>query len=366
MAAMVHGHGGPRWGPPSTWPRAVAALALFLAVTVTSAFALRAVATAPQLARAPGVATPETGGTPQEALGLGGELGPPAPSAQLAARPPDPRQAIGPHVTIPVLLYHYVRVNPVATDEVGFNLSVTPVHFAQQMAFLHATGAHVLSLADAMRHIQDGTPLPPRSVILTFDDGYKDFAAVAAPTMQKYGFHGTVFVVTGFVGRQGYMNADQVRRVDAMGMTIGCHTVHHVDLAVLPPDMARAEIQASHRQLDSLIGHPVLDFAYPYGYYSPAVERMVAADGFRDAVTTEEGIVLPLARPYAWPRLRIGGGDSVDSFARKAYAALPAGEVDQLVHSFEASPAMAAAQPSYLGPVADLDTAGGVDSRRYA
>lgn len=225
-------------------------------------------------------------------------------------------------VVVPILLYHYIRINPVPTDRVGFNLSVTPQHFAQQMQLLHDAGAHAITLADLMHSLTTGAPLPPHPVVLTFDDGYADFATVAAPIMATLGLRATDFVVSGFIGRPNYMTAQQILQVQAMGMVIGCHTVHHVALAHVPLAVARVEIDLARLQLQQLTHTSVDDFAYPYGDFDTAVVGLVEQAGFRDAVTTLPGIVHTLAQRFVLTRERIGGTDTLASFAAKAHVPL--------------------------------------------
>jgi peptidoglycan/xylan/chitin deacetylase (PgdA/CDA1 family) len=172
-------------------------------------------------------------------------------------------------------------------------------------------------------------------VILTFDDGYGDFATNATPVLQHYGFVGIDYVVSGFIGHTAYMNADQIHEVERAGMVIGCHTVNHVDLNRVAPAVAQMQIKVSHQQLEQLLGHKVLDFAYPYGGFNAAVEQMVMADGFRDAVTTQGGANEQIANRAAWPRLHIDGADSLASFASKALAGTSGATVQQLLHTFE-------------------------------
>jgi peptidoglycan/xylan/chitin deacetylase (PgdA/CDA1 family) len=292
----------------------------------------------------------------------------PTPKAAAAAVAAGARGPGGPHIVLPILLYHYIRVNPVATDQVGWNLSVTPAHFAQQMAFLRFIGAHTLTLTDALDALRTGTALPPRSVILTFDDGYTNFATRATPVMVQDGLVGTVFVVSGFIGRNGYMTAAQVQQVAAEGMVIGCHTVSHVALASVPLSFAQQQIDVAHSQLEALLGTRITDFAYPYGSYDAAVEKLVQADGFSDAVTTDSGATLYLSQPYAWPRYRVGGSDTVESFAHKALFGMPLNTINQLLARFLASPAASGATPSPSPTPSHAATAqvAATDSRRYS
>jgi peptidoglycan/xylan/chitin deacetylase (PgdA/CDA1 family) len=232
-----------------------------------------------------------------------------------AAPPPRPT---GPSVSVPILLYHYVRTNPVASDREGFRLSVTPASFARQMALLHADGAHAVSMAEVMRALAGGPPLPPRPVVLTFDDGHDDFAYRAVPVLQDNGLTATSFVVPGFLGRSSYMTVDQLHAVVAAGMTVGAHTMHHVDLARVAPSVAADEITGSRSVLQQLTGQPVADFAYPYGIFTSRVVEMVASAGFADAATTEPGMRQYASQPFLLRRNEVSGYDTLSSFAQKA------------------------------------------------
>jgi peptidoglycan/xylan/chitin deacetylase (PgdA/CDA1 family) len=152
-------------------------------------------------------------------------------------------------------------------------------------------------------------------VVLTFDDGYRDFTTAALPVLEADGFTATVFVVSGFVGRPGYMTAGDVAAAAAAGMTIGAHTVHHVELTRIPAALARVEIEVSRQRLEQLSGQPVADFAYPYGDTSRAVEAMVAAAGFHDAVTTAYGSTESPWQQFSLARVRIEGGDTLATVA---------------------------------------------------
>jgi peptidoglycan/xylan/chitin deacetylase (PgdA/CDA1 family) len=234
----------------------------------------------------------------------------------------DIRHRSGPRLVVPILMYHYVRVNPVRHDRLGESLSVTPRDFAAQMALLHHAGVITVTLDDVVTALGGGRPLPPRAVVLTFDDGYRDFSTAALPVLRTHGFRATVFVVSGFLGRAGYMTAGDVVAAAGAGMTIGAHTVHHVQLAHIPAGLARVEIEVSRRQLEQLSGQPVNDFAYPYGDTSGAVQAMVASAGFHDAVTTVFGASQEPRQQLTLSRVRIEGGDSLAAVAAKVLGPL--------------------------------------------
>ncbi|HYL70042.1 MAG TPA: polysaccharide deacetylase family protein [Candidatus Dormibacteraeota bacterium] len=231
--------------------------------------------------------------------------------------------ALGVCVHVPILVYHYIRVNTNAADHLGWELSVTPSEFHAQMDWLRQAGGHPLTFAQLLDALRGGHPLPPHPVLLTFDDGYDNFATVAAPILEHEGFVATAYVVSGFVGRPYYMSAAQVRQVSAMGMVVGAHTVHHLRLTALPLPAAAAEIQASKAALEQLLGHPVRDFAYPYGSWDPTVASLVAQAGFSDATTLDYGTDQCLSQAFSLRRIRVLGDDSVWSFAPKAGIAPP-------------------------------------------
>ena len=228
-------------------------------------------------------------------------------------------------VSVPILVYHYIRINPDPLDRLGWGLSVSPAEFQQQMDWLRIAGGHPVTLAQVIAAMQGGPPLPPHPVVLTFDDGYADFATAAVPVLLREGFVATDFVVSGFLGRPGYMTAAQVLQVAALRMVIGAHTVHHVDLDAMPPQLATIEIDASKATLEQLLHRPVLDFAYPYGDVDPSVAETVDAAGFRDAVTMNAGTMQCTAARFLLYRIRVGGWDTVWSFSRNAGIPAPAG-----------------------------------------
>ncbi|HSP65143.1 MAG TPA: polysaccharide deacetylase family protein, partial [Candidatus Deferrimicrobium sp.] len=230
----------------------------------------------------------------------------------------------GPGVVVPILYYHYIRnIQPTAENLLSFQLSIPPALFAEQMALLHIEDAHPITLATLMDALDGRRALPPRPVVLTFDDGYADFATAVQPVMARFGFVATDFVVSGFINRPSYMTAAQILRMEAEGMVIGAHTVHHVDLAAIPLAVARAEIVDSRSALAALLGHPVTDFAYPYGAFDPAVAQLVQQAGFREAVTTMRGDQQTLNGRFELHRTRMGGSPSLATFAAAARVPLP-------------------------------------------
>jgi peptidoglycan/xylan/chitin deacetylase (PgdA/CDA1 family) len=229
--------------------------------------------------------------------------------------PPD-QVAPGPaSIKVPIVTYHYLRVNPDTRDRLGFALSVTPADFAAQMDWLARAGYHPITTEDLYAYLNHTRGLPSKPVILTFDDGYADFYTTALPILKSHDFKATAYIVSGFVGRGGYMTQDQIREVDRSGIEIGSHSVTHADLRHLSVGSVRAEVVDSKRYLEQLVGHPVTAFCYPSGKYTGTVAYEVAAAGYHSATTTAWGAWHALGDRFYWGRLRAGGGQSLGDYA---------------------------------------------------
>ena len=216
---------------------------------------------------------------------------------------------------VPILMYHYIRVNPNPKDRAGFVLSVTPADFAQQMALLDANGFHTVTMEQVRNYVRHGTPLPPKPIALTFDDGYDDAYTAARPVLEQHHQKATFFIISGFVGHIHYMTWSQVDALDRAGMEIGSHTVHHPSLPRLGLSALRFELDTSRSDLEAHIGHPVVDFCYPGGELNQTVVNEVARTGYLSATTTKSGVARRGDNPLELPRLRIWGGMTLRQFA---------------------------------------------------
>jgi peptidoglycan/xylan/chitin deacetylase (PgdA/CDA1 family) len=216
---------------------------------------------------------------------------------------------------VPILTYHYIRNNPDYRDRMGFALSVTPADFAAQMDWLASNGFHTVTQADVYDYLNGTRSLPSRPVVLTFDDGYADFYNTALPILRAHDFTAVSYVISGFIGRSGYMNAAQIVEADRAGIEIGSHTVDHANLARSSAGNVNFELVASKQALEQLLGHPVLSFCYPSGQFNGSVAFSVQAAGYTNATTTAFGYVHYMSDRYRWSRLRISGGESLSDFA---------------------------------------------------
>jgi peptidoglycan/xylan/chitin deacetylase (PgdA/CDA1 family) len=220
-----------------------------------------------------------------------------------------------PSVRVPILMYHYIRVNPDPRDKVGFGLSVTPSDFARQMDWLAGNGFNPVDFDDLRGYLLGHGTMPGRPVVLTFDDGYRDLYTAAYPVLHAHRYKAVAYVPAGFVNSPVSVTAEQVLEMDANGIEIGAHSVSHADLTRLSPADLAHEIHDSKVMLEALLGHQVRDFCYPYGRTNDAVTRAVQDAGFETATTTQPGVVHSAGDRFLWTRVRVNGGEPLEQFA---------------------------------------------------
>lgn len=212
----------------------------------------------------------------------------------------------GPFVDI--LMYHSISKRGGAT-------SIAPAVFAGQMAAIVEAGVPVITLDDLLAAREGQARLAPHSVILTFDDGFQDFADAAWPVMAKHGFRPIVYLPTAFVGRaegwrgiaappRALMGWGTIRALAKEGVTFGSHTVNHADLESLPADALEAELVRSRSEIEDRLGGQVRHFAPPYGIAGPQVRARIA-ESYHSSVGTRLGQAGPDADPFDLPRLEM-------------------------------------------------------------
>jgi GT2 family glycosyltransferase/peptidoglycan/xylan/chitin deacetylase (PgdA/CDA1 family) len=212
-----------------------------------------------------------------------------------------------------VLAYHAIADR--AEDPLLRPYSVPPQRFVRQLEALRSAGWRFADPGAAIGGLAGAGLARGRWVLLTFDDGYRDFAEVALPELVARRIPAAAFVVAGQVGASnewdqrlgggaiGLMDAGELRRVAAAGVEIGSHGLRHRSLAGVDPAEALAEASDSADALESLgLPRPRL-FAYPWGRTTPAARAAVAQAGYAAAFTTTPEFVKGSSDPYSLPRV---------------------------------------------------------------
>jgi peptidoglycan/xylan/chitin deacetylase (PgdA/CDA1 family)/SAM-dependent methyltransferase len=236
-------------------------------------------------------------------------------AAELARCPgfPSGKLAASRTRSVPILVYHRIAADGPPGLE---RYRVHPDLFAAQMTALHQAGYRTICLgewASAMARLD-----PPRGkrVVLTFDDGYRDFLTGAVPVLRTHGFSATVFLVAERIGETAIWDStfgesaallswEEIRALQEIGMEFGCHSSTHrpmtaMRLAELMDDTVRARAI-----LEEGLAAQVTTLAYPYGAENEFVRRVVGDLGFSAAVTCGSGVSRLTDDPLWLPRIEV-------------------------------------------------------------
>lgn len=226
-----------------------------------------------------------------------------------------------------ILMYHMVQEHrPGAT----FNkLRVPPAQFEAQLRWLSEGGWHFALMSE----LTGPDPLPEKTVLLTFDDGYEDNLLNADPLLERYGARATLYLVedrfdrdwstskkahhdSGELMREPKLSDEQLVQMLASGRwELGGHTRTHANLATLDAAQREVEIGAARESLAARFAVPVNSFAYPFGIYGAPDVQAARVAGFTTAVTTVEGISRDLqAEALELARIKVSGKDSLRAF----------------------------------------------------
>jgi len=182
-----------------------------------------------------------------------------------------------------VLMYHSVAEgdNP---------LSISPEKFEKQIKYLKENNFKFLTIQD----LEDINNIPNKSVLITFDDGYKDNFITAIPILKKYGASSIFFIVTGLIGETNkglkMMSWEEIKKISSdILFEVGAHTITHRKLHKLSIEEIQNEIVQSKITLEEKLGKSIGVFAYPYGRYSQSVLDTVKKNNFKFAFSTKPG-----------------------------------------------------------------------------
>ncbi len=244
-----------------------------------------------------------------------------------------------------ILLYH--RVDDYSNDP----LTTTRRRFAEHLCLLRKH-YEVRSTAWLMDALTSRAPIPPRTVILHFDDCYASVADAAGPLLKSAALPAMSFVSSGFIDsdrqfahdakyplRYPNMTATQIKGLAGQGVAVGSHTVTHADLGTANPGDAEFELKQSKIDLESCLGGPVALFSYPYGRtenFRPEYAELARSCGYEAIFSAYGGFVRTESDLFDIPRFGVadshrpidllmdleglGAGSLKDAWARRKTA----------------------------------------------
>jgi len=228
---------------------------------------------------------------------------------------------------IPIILYHRLISKEAAEqglvrDDEMIYVSYDTV-FAEQMEYLYKDGYTTIDFDDYLKIRSGQCDLPPKPVLITFDDGYLSNYTMAFPALKKHGQKAVIFVVLQpdeytvekVKGVDDFVNEDQIREMASNNISIQSHTMTHCQLTDFDDEQVEYELTESRRRLESITGCSVEHIAIPRASYNRRIRNFVRDAGYKTACCNNKGSSTGLSDPLALPRIVIERDMSIKDFA---------------------------------------------------
>jgi len=190
---------------------------------------------------------------------------------------------------VPVICYHQIRNWRASDKQADKDYIIPPATFKAHIKMLADSGYHTI-LPDALvDYLTNGTPLPAKPIMLTFDDTDGDQFVVARPELIKYGFKGVFFITTIDISKnKHYMDKQQIKQLFDEGNVIACHTQDHTNFKKYKGNDWATQIDKPTKKLETITGKPVDYFAYPFGEWNSTGLPELHKRGFKAAFQLSE------------------------------------------------------------------------------
>ena len=196
-----------------------------------------------------------------------------------------------------ILMYHSIERSDLKEDNMG--LAVPPETFYMHMKYLKENDFHVTGLLDFAEKVINNSPIKERSVIITFDDGFKSVLTNALPVLTQFNFTATLFVNIYFVEHKlppdlyyckwQVLNWDESKTMKGQGISIGSHSLTHKRLTLLTDRELSDEVIQSKRLIEDNINERIYSFSYPHGAFDNRVKEILNNNNFKCSCSSIEG-----------------------------------------------------------------------------
>ncbi len=233
----------------------------------------------------------------------------------LITKKPDDLSTILSRNEVPVLCYHNIRDRNLPANSRIIDYEVKIQAFKDQMKSLADSGYKTITPDEYIAFLNNGTPLPDKPVMLTFDDTDKEQYAIGATEMNKYGFKGVFFIMTISIGRPNYMAKEELKNLSDSGHIIAAHTWDHHRVTKYTDEDWEKQLTESAKKLEIITGKPVKYFAYPFGLWNqpaiPQLQKRNITAAFQ--LSAKRDSLQPL---YTLRRMLVSGSWSVNTMHR--------------------------------------------------
>jgi peptidoglycan/xylan/chitin deacetylase (PgdA/CDA1 family) len=222
---------------------------------------------------------------------------------------------------VPILMYHSVSDSLFGKSHPYYQINCSPPVFARQMRWLRQNGYRTMDLTQMWTAMEMGQDVS-KTVVITFDDGYRDFYTDAFDTMRQCGFSATIFLATDRIQNTpvridgvDYLTWPEVTELHKAGIQFGSHTVSHPDLRSLSPEQIEYELGCSKETIEQKLGASVESFSYPFAFpeedktFTQFLVGILENLGFENGVSTIIGRAGKHDNRYYLPRLPVNSWD---------------------------------------------------------
>ncbi|MBE6063391.1 MAG: polysaccharide deacetylase family protein [Clostridium butyricum] len=209
---------------------------------------------------------------------------------------------------IPVLYYH--SVNDVITNEV----TISPALLRKELEYIKNQGYITLSMNEVENYILNNEPIPEKSILITFDDGYMDNYYNAYPILKELNMKATIFCITSKLDGSYYLSEDAIKEMSQNNIDIESHTVTHTHLNKLTYDEQIKELSESKSKLESIVGKKITAIAFPFGDYNKNSIDAAKNCGYNLAFTTNKGFADRNDNPLELNRIYISSYYDMNTF----------------------------------------------------
>lgn len=218
-------------------------------------------------------------------------------------------------IGVPILYYHSVL--PDAEVATPNEVTISPEKLREELMLVKELGYTTLTMSEFTAYINDNKPIPEKSILITFDDGYTDNYAHAFPILKELNMKATIFMIASQVDSGYYMSAAQLREMSDYGIDIESHTDNHVYLDTLSYDQQLKELKDSKEKLEKILGKEVTSIAYPYGNYNEDTKKAAIAAGYTFGFTTNKGLAKRINNKVELNRIYVSSNYSLELFKER-------------------------------------------------
>ncbi|OPJ54625.1 polysaccharide deacetylase family protein [Clostridium chromiireducens] len=209
---------------------------------------------------------------------------------------------------VPVLYYHSVKES--ADNEV----TITPKMLKQQLEYIKDQGYTTITMNELKDYLLNNSPIPKKSMIITFDDGYMDNYNYAFPILKDLNMVATIFCITSNLDGSYYLSKDAIKEMSDYGIDIESHTVTHPKLDALSYEDQLTELRNSKKTLEEITGKEVNSIAYPFGNFNDDTIKASKNAGYILGFTTKRGFSDRNDNKLRLDRIYISSKYNMDTF----------------------------------------------------